>query len=164
MRLAYGVGFLICASLLGYAYYVQHQLFLDPCPLCIVQRVAFLGMGLFFLIGALHGPDGWGRRVYALLVTAFGMFGLSVAGRHIYLQNLPADEVPACGPGLNYMLDTLPFQEVLRKVFYGSGECAEVDWVFLGLSMPWWTAIWFVALTVLALAFGWKVTRRRLFH
>ena len=163
MRVAYLLGFLICGALLGFAYYAQYSLYLDPCPLCIFQRIAFMAMGVFFLIGGLHAPKGWGRRVYALLVSVSGIIGAAIAGRHIYLQNLPPDQVPDCGPGLGYMLDTLPLKSVLEKVFTGSGECAEVSWSFLGLSMPWWTLIWYIALTLVASFFGWRSSRRRLF-
>lgn len=163
-RLAYFLAFLACAGLLGYAYYLQHYQFYDPCPLCIFQRVAFMWMGAFFLLGAIHGPRNAIKRVYAIGAALGGLAGISIAGRHIWLQNLPADQVPACGPGLDYMIDTLPFADVLRQVFTGSGECAVIDWSFLGLSMPWWTLIWFVGLTLWALVFGWRIPRRSLFR
>ncbi|MDX1569845.1 MAG: disulfide bond formation protein B [Xanthomonadales bacterium] len=163
MRIAYFIGFLACCGLLGYAYYLQHVQFLDPCPLCIFQRIAFFGMAALFLLGAIHDPDGWGGRTYAMLISLAGLLGAALAGRHAYLQSLPPDQVPECGPGLTYMLDTLPFTEVLGRVLSGSGECAEVAWTFLGLSMPWWTLIWFVGLTGWALLFGWKSTRRHIF-
>lgn len=163
MRIAYLLGFIICAGLLGFAYYAQHVMFLDPCPLCILQRIAFFGMALFFLIGGIHNPQAWGRYVYPGLVSVFGIFGAAIAGRHIWLQSLPADQVPDCGPGLGYMLETLPLQSVLEKVLTGSGECAEVSWSFLGLSMPWWTLIWYVALTLGALVFARRASQRRIF-
>ena len=164
MRIAYLIGFLICAGLMGFALYAEHVLLLDPCPLCVFQRVAFIGMGVFFLIGALHNPSGWGSRVYAIIIGLFGLAGAAVAGRHIYIQNLPPDEVPDCGPGLEYMLETLPLRSVLEKVFTGSGECAEVVWSFLGISMPGWTLVWFILLTLLAFGAGWKSTRRQIFR
>jgi len=144
-------GFVICAGLLGYAYYLQFDQFLDPCPLCILQRVAFIGMGVFFLMGGLHAPQSFARYIYAFFVSVFGIFGVVVAARHIWLQNLPPDQIPDCGPGLGYMLETLPLSDTLNKIFTGSGECATVDWSFFGLSMPWWTAIWYVLLIGLAL-------------
>lgn len=136
----------ICAALLAYAYYVQFKLFIDPCPLCILQRVAFLAIGLVTLVAALHGPRGFGRKVYGLLAVASAAVGAGIALQHVRLQNLPPDQVPACGPGLNYMIDTLPLGAALSKAFTGSGECAKVDWTFLGLSMPAWTLICFVLL------------------
>lgn len=142
---------LICAGLLAFAYYVQFKLFIDPCPLCILQRVAFLALGVIALLAALHGPRGTGRKVYGLLAFLAAAVGAGIALQHVRLQNLPTDQVPACGPGLNYMIETLPLGDALRKAFTGSGECAKVDWSFLGLSMPTWTLIWFVALGLWAL-------------
>lgn len=150
-RKAFLLGFLACVGLLAYALYLQYELWLDPCPLCILQRVAFLGMGLVFLIGALHNPARRVRLVYAGVVDLFGMAGAFIAGRHIWLQNLPPDEVPDCGPGLGYMLENFPLADAVRQVFEGSGECATVDWQFLGLSMPWWTLIWYFALSAFAI-------------
>lgn len=148
---------LVCAALLAYAYYVQFKLFMDPCPLCILQRVAFYALGAVALLAALHGPRGWGRRVYGLLAVTSAAVGAGIALQHVRLQNLPPDQVPACGPGLNYMIDSLPLFDALRKAFTGSGECAKVDWTFLGLSMPTWTLICFVFLAAWAL---FAATRR----
>ena len=140
-----------CAGLLGYALYVQHAEFLDPCPLCVIQRVAFMWMGAVALVGALHNPAAAGQRIYGALVILGGIFGAAVAGRHVWLQNLPADQVPDCGMGLNYMIETMPLSDVLAQVFYGSGECAEIDWTFLGLSMPTWTLICYIVITIVTL-------------
>ncbi len=144
----------ICAALLAFAYYVQFKLFIDPCPLCILQRVAFLALGVIALVAALHDPRGAARKAYGLLAMLAAAVGAGIALQHVRLQNLPPDEVPACGPGLNYMIDTLPLGDALRKAFTGSGECAQIDWAFLGLSMPTWTLIWFVLLGLLALFAG----------
>jgi disulfide bond formation protein DsbB len=138
---------LACAGMLAYGLYVQHALFIDPCPLCVFQRLAFIWIGAVALLAAIHNPQGIGRLIYGLLLIAGTLAGLAVAGRHLWLQSLPADLVPDCGMGLNYMLDTLPFTQVLSEVFRGSGECAEVDWTFLGLSMPGWTFLWYLAFT-----------------
>jgi len=139
---------LACFGMVTYALYVQHVDFLDPCPLCVFQRVAFMAVGAFALLAALHGPGPTGRWVYGALVAISGITGMLIAVRHLWLQSLPADQVPDCGMGLNYMLDTMPFLDVLREVLYGSGECAEVIWQFLGLSMPGWTLIWYTVFTV----------------
>lgn len=145
------------AGLLAYALYVQHVLFIDPCPLCIFQRVAFAAVGLVCLVGAMHGPStGRGRLSYALTASAAAVAGAAVAARHVWLQNLPADEVPSCGPGLNYMLDSFPVFEVFKKVLQGSGECAEVDWAFAGLSMPTWTLVCFIVMLIAALWAGFS--------
>lgn len=147
-------GAVVCAALLGYALYAQYRMFLDPCPLCIFQRVVFIVMGIVFLLGALHGPKGWGRKVYGVLAFFVAAIGMGIAGRHVWLQNLPADQVPACGPGLDYMLEAFPVGKTLSMVFTGSGECANVDWSFLGLSMPAWVLVWYVLLGVGALWAG----------
>jgi len=139
---------LACASLLGYGLYLQHALFIDPCPLCVLQRLAFMWIGLVSLLAFIHNPAQVGRWIYTGLFLLGSVLGISIAGRHVWLQNLPADQVPDCGMGLNYMLETMPFTEVLSEVLYGSGECAEIDWSFLGLSMPNWTLLWFIGLTV----------------
>lgn len=156
-RLVNLYAFLLCAGLLGYAYYTQFYLGLAPCPLCIFQRVAVIALGAVFLLAALHGPHGWGRRVYAALLGLVALAGAGIAGRHVWIQHLPADQVPACGPGLDYMLEVFPLGETLRMVFTGSGECAAVNWSFLGLSMPAWVLIWCVVLGGLGI---WNNLRR----
>lgn len=144
-------GFLACAAMLAYAYYAQFVLELVPCPLCIFQRITMIALAIIFLLAALHAPAGMvGRRVYAGLLGLAALIGAGIAGRHVWIQQLPADEVPACGPGLDYMLEVFPLTDTLRMVFTGSGECAKVDWTFLGLAMPAWTLIAFVSLGVFA--------------
>ena len=145
-------GFLICAGMMAFALYAEYQLFMEPCPLCVFQRIAVIGMGLAFLLLAAHNPSpGWARRFYLGLLSLFAVFGVVVAGRHVWLQSLPPDKVPSCGPGLDYMLDTFPFSEALKMVFTGSGECANVDWSLLGLSMPAWVLVAVVALAAAGL-------------
>jgi disulfide bond formation protein DsbB len=141
----------VCAAMLGYGLYVQHVDFLDPCPLCVLQRLAFIWIGAMALLAFIHNPGKGGRWLYTILLTLGGVVGSVIAGRHVWLQSLPADEVPECGMGLNYMLETMPFAEVLSQVFYGSGECAEIDWTLLGISMPGWTLVWFIGLTVVTI-------------
>lgn len=150
-------GFLACAGMMGFALYAQYRLLLDPCPLCILQRVAVIGLGLVFLLAALHDPAGWGRRGYAVLLALFAAAGAGVSAWHVRLQNLPADEVPSCGPGLDYMLENFPLSDALRMVFKGSGECADVVWQFLGLSMPAWVLICVAGLGVVGI---WNNLRR----
>ena len=143
-------GFTAVLGLLGYALFAQHVQGYEACPLCIFQRVAMAGVGIVLLIAGLHSPRGVGARVYAVLGVLAAGIGSGVAGRHVYLQNLPEDRIPECGPGLDYLVDAFAPFEVLRMVLTGSGECAEVNWAFLGLSMPAWVLIWFVALGALA--------------
>lgn len=141
-------GFIACAGLMAFALYAQYQLYLDPCPLCVFQRMAFIAIGILFILAAIHNPKGWGGRAYAVLIGLVAVDGAAIAGRHVWLQNLPPDEVPTCGPGLDYILESFPPGEALSMIFQGSGECAEIHWQFLGLSMPGWTLIWFVGLGV----------------
>jgi len=142
-----------CVGLMGYALYAQEVLALEPCPLCVLQRVAVIGMGLLFLAAGLQNPGRIGGRVYALLLAAVALLGAAVAGRHVWLQNLPSDKVPACGPGLDYMLGAFPLTEVLDMVLSGSGECAEIKWSFLGLSMP----VWVLIVLLLMGGLGWSL-------
>lgn len=150
---AAGVGIIV--ALMGYALYQQHVVGLEACPLCILQRVAMIALGIVLAAAALHAPRGAGARVYAVLGALAALAGLGISGWHVRMQNLPPAEVPACGPGLDYMLDAFGWLGGLRMVFSGSGECAEVNWQFLGLSMPAWVFIWFVALGALALIANW---------
>jgi disulfide bond formation protein DsbB len=142
------VGFAACAALLGYAWYAQAVLHLEPCPLCIFQRIGIAVLGTLFLIAALHDPKRWGARIYGTLQLIAALSTVGIAARHIWIQHQPEGAVPACGATLSYMLDILPLTAVIRKVLTGSGECARVSWRFLGLSMPTWVLI---AALVLAL-------------
>jgi protein dithiol:quinone oxidoreductase len=135
-------GFLLCAGLIGYALYAQFHLGLDPCPLCIFQRIGIAALGVIFLIAALHGPRGWGARVYAVLIAVAALATVAVAGRQLYIQHLPPGAIPSCGAPLSMMLKFMPLTAVIRKVLTGSGECGIVDWTFLGLAMPAWVLIW----------------------
>ncbi len=149
-------GALVCAGLMAFALYAQHGLGLEPCPLCVFQRVAVIGMGVLFLVAWLHGPGRWGARVYGTLILVTAAAGAVVAGRQIWLQSLPPEEVPACGPGLDYIMDVFPLGEALSMVFSGSGECAEVSWSFLGISMPGWVLAWLVLLGLGGFWVNWR--------
>lgn len=148
-RFSFLAGLLVCAALLAFALYTEHYWGLFPCPLCIFQRVGFLVMGVFFLLGGVFAPPGRARWIFTVGALVGGLFGIVVAARHLWIQSLPAEQVPSCGPPLNYMFSTFPLARALRLVFTGSGECATVDPV-LGLPMPAWTLIWFVLLSALA--------------
>lgn len=145
------LGFLACVCLLAYAYYAQFVLHLEPCPLCIFQRVGIFAVGVLFLIAALHDPAAAGRRIYALLLLVAALATAGVALRHLYIQSLPPGSVPACGASLDFMLKVFSLSEVLVKVLTGSGECAQVTWQFLGLAMPAWVLISAVGLSAWAL-------------
>ena len=151
-RIAYLLGFLVCAGLMGWALWLQYGLGLEPCPLCAFQRLAVTAIGITFLVAFMHNPRTFGAAVYAGFVLLFAGGGGAVAVRHVWLQALPKDQVPACGMGLSYMLESMPFLDVLKKVFAGSGECAEKGWEFLGLAIPGWTLVFFIAMAVVAVA------------
>jgi disulfide bond formation protein DsbB len=136
-----GLGLAFCAGLLGYAYYAQVYLGLAPCPLCIFQRVGVFAIGVLFLLATIHNPKRWGAPVYGVLLLLAALITMGVAGRHLWIQHLPEGSVPACGAALSYMMQIFPLTEVIRKVLTGSGECARINWTFLGLSMPGWVLL-----------------------
>jgi len=140
-----------CAGLLGYGYYLQYFDGQDPCPLCLLQRGFYYAIGITFVIAAMHGPARLAARVYAWLGFLFSAGGFGVAARQVYLQHLPPELVPACGPDLFYMLDNFPLARTLQMLLRGSGQCAEVHWRFLGLSIAEWSLLWFAAFAVAAL-------------
>ncbi len=146
------LGFLFCASMLAIAGYFQFIEHLEPCPLCILQRVFVFIVGVILLLAVLHNPHDWGAKVYGLLAGLAALVGAALSAWHLRLQNLPEDQVPSCGPGLNFMLDNYSFNETFEMVLRGSGECAEVLWTFMGLSIPAWTLIAFIALALMSLA------------
>ena len=150
-RLVFFLIFLLCAGLLGVAFYMEYVMGLEPCPLCWLQRFGFMGAGLVALLAAVHGPGSMGTRIYAFFMVVGAGAGLGVAGRQLWLQSLPADQVPACGPSVDYLLDVLPLMEVLTTALRGTGDCAEVTWRFLGLSIPGWTSVFFVLVILVGL-------------
>jgi disulfide bond formation protein DsbB len=135
------LGFAACVAMLGYAWYAQAMLHLEPCPLCIFQRVGVAAAAVLFLLAALHNPRGWGAPVYGTLLLAAALATIAVAARHLWIQHLPEGSVPACGATLSYMMDVFPLTDVIRKVLTGSGECARITWSLLGLSMPGWVLL-----------------------
>lgn len=155
-RTAFLLGFLACVALLGYAIYAEQRLNLTPCNLCILQRLAFIWMGVFFLAGGLHAPRRGGRWAYVGLVLVGAAFGVAVAVRQLWLQSLPLDQVPACGAGFSLLveqlkMDAIPFSRFVTVMLSGDGDCARVTWRFLGLTMAGWTLIWYIVLGVWAL-------------
>jgi protein dithiol:quinone oxidoreductase len=134
-------GFLLCAGLMAYALYAQFELGLEPCPLCIFQRIGITALGIVFLVAALHNPGRSGARVYALLIALAALATIAVAARQLYIQHLPPGAIPSCGAPLSIMLKFMPLATVIRKVLSGSGECGVVNWTFLGLAMPAWVLI-----------------------
>lgn len=146
---------------MGFAlFFLQRYLGLSPCPLCIFQRIGLMVMGGFALIALLINPKSKAVKVLLWLGSLAGIgWSTVVAARHVWLQHLPPDQVPSCGPGLDYWLDTLPMKEVLNQVFSGSGECASVDWTFLGLSIPEQSLIFFSVLLIVHILILWRIVR-----
>ena len=157
-RIAFGLPALACASLLGFGYYLQYGQGLDPCPLCLVQRGFFYAVLAVCALGALHSPARTGQIAYGLLAALFALGGIAAAGRQVWLQHLPPERQPQCGPDLYFMLENFPLSRTLEKLITGTGECAAVDWTFLGLSIAEWSLGWFVVLFIYAL---WLALRTR---
>ena len=156
-RTANWLGAGTCAAALAFAFYAQYGMDLVPCHLCIFQRVAIAALGVAFVLAALFSRPGGRGVVFAVLVGLVGTATIATAGRHVWIQMQPEGSVPSCGADLAFMLDLFPLTDVILKVFKAGGECAMVDWTFLGLSMPAWVLALAVALT----AFGVVVNSRR---
>lgn len=148
IRLIYLYIFLGCVSLLGIALYMENVMGLEPCPLCMTQRLFFAMAGLMALIAFIHNPKALGRSVYGFVCAAFSFGGGGFAIRQIYLQHLPEDQVPACGPSLGYMIEVFPMSEVITAMLSGDGNCAEVAWQdpVIGMSIPEWSLVGFISL------------------
>ena len=155
-RICFLLGFLICGVLLAIAVYFQLVDGLEPCPLCISQRLVILLIGLVFLVAGLHNPKQTGIKRYALVGTVVALLGASIASRHVWLQHLPPEEVPECGPGLAYMFQYFPLFDTLKLMLSGTGDCAKVDWTMLGFSMPAWTLLAFIMLAILSFLHIWN--------
>ena len=155
----YAIGAVSCALLMGAALFFEYVQGLVPCPLCIFQRVFIVAIGICCLVGWLHKPAGVANKIYATLIALLALGGAGVAGRQVWLQHLPADQVPECGPDLYYMLEAFPLLETIRTVLIGSGDCAEVQWRFLGFSMPEWTLAIFLVMFVVAVMMFFRKER-----
>ncbi len=146
-----GIAVLAAAAIAIAVGFMSGYLALDACPLCMTQRAFVVGFGVVAFIAFLHNPAGIGRRIYAGLCALLAIVGGGVAARHVWLQHLPEDQVPACGPSLEYMLETLPFTETLSLVMMGDGNCAETVWELFGFSIPEQTLALFVVLGAVSL-------------
>jgi disulfide bond formation protein DsbB len=140
--------FIICVALLTFGLYLEHFKGLDACPLCILQRIAYISIVLVTLIGILHNPIRTSLIIYKSSIVILATVGALIAGRQIWLQHLPPELVPECGPGFDYMLNVFPFADAIKMILTGSGECAEVNWRFIGLSIAEWSLIMFLGITI----------------
>lgn len=150
------LGFWACVGLLSAGYYFQFVQSLAPCPLCISQRIAIFLAGLCFLMAALHNPGQIGTQRYAILGAVIALCGGAISTRHVWIQHLPPDQVPECGPGLDYVLNNFPLSETIKLMLSGTGDCAKVDWTLLGFSMPAWTLLAFLMLATVSLLQYWN--------
>ena len=150
-RKGYFYGFLASFGLVALALVIQTHYHLEPCPLCISQRMVFMGLGLIFLAAALQKPSAVGRKIYALLLVLTSMGGAGIAMRHWYLQAHRESMVADCGVGFDYMFDNFPLQKAFTLIFRGTGDCAAIDWTFLGLSLPQLALISFGVFAVYAI-------------
>ena len=146
--------------LLVVAFYMEYQMGLEPCPLCMLQRIIFLCIGLVSLVSSLTNSLGV-RRTSSWIVVVLSLAGAALAIRHLYLQNIPADQLPACLPGLSYMFEVFPWQEIMQAMIMGTGECGDVVWTFLGLSIPGWTLVAFIGMAVTNLVIALKAKKKK---
>ncbi|MFZ5654317.1 MAG: disulfide bond formation protein B [Pseudomonadota bacterium] len=147
-----------CAALIAIALYMQHGMGLEPCYLCIVQRLFVIAVGALLLIAALHNPGPIGQRIYSGLGALSALLGGGFSTRQLWLQSLPADQVPACGPPAEYLFDALPLADALGLLLRGDGNCAEIQWALLGISIPGWTLMAFAGLFAVCV---WQLLRSR---
>jgi disulfide bond formation protein DsbB len=140
-----------CAGLMAYGiYYLQEELGLEPCPMCILQRYALISIGTVALVAAIHGPRAWGLRIYSGLIVLFAVAGGGVAIRHSYLQHFPP-KTETCGSDLGFLMGNFPLNQALPKIFAGTGSCSKVDWKFVRLTIPEWTLVWFAIFAAAAI-------------
>lgn len=151
-RAAYFAGFAASFGLVGLALFLQVQYNLDPCPLCISQRIAFMALGVLFLIAGLHNPAGLWRKIHGVLQLAAAATGAGIALRHMWIQAHPEEVMAECGAGFDYIIESFPLQRALELIFKGTGECSAIDWTLLGLTIPQQSLIAFVGIALYALA------------
>jgi len=151
--------FLACVASMLIAAYMEHVMGLEPCPLCITQRAFVILVGLIALAAFAFNPSRVGRRIFAGLGILACVLGGAFSTRQLWLQSLPEDQVPACGPGLAYMFEAFPFMDALKLLLQGDGNCAKVDWALFGISIAGWTLIAFVGIALCGLRPWWPDRR-----
>ncbi|MCF6203371.1 MAG: disulfide bond formation protein B [Methylococcaceae bacterium] len=159
-RIWFLLGFVSCFLMLAVGAYFQFVEEMEPCPLCISQRIAILITGLVFLVAAIHNPNSFGIKIYSILGAITALCGAAISTRHVWIQNLPEEEIPECGPGLDYVFENFPLLDTIKLMLNGTGDCAEVLWTFLGLSIPGWTLIAFLGLGTLSLLQQWNKPKK----
>jgi len=152
-RKAYLALFLVVFSLVSYAVYLQFWQNIEPCPLCVGQRIVYLVLAIILLVGVFHNPRSVGIRFYSILILLVCSFGIGLSARQVWLQALPKDQVPMCGPGINYMIQNFPLGETIKTMFTGTGECAVIHWQFMGLSIAGWSLTFFAFIFFVALVY-----------
>jgi len=150
-RVGYLLGFIASFGLVGLALFIQQTYHLEPCPLCISQRIAFMALGISFLLAALHNPKNMGRKFYGLLQLVAAVTGAGIASRHIWIQANPDKVMAECGAGFDYIFQSFPMKRALDLVFKGTGECTTIDWTLFGLTIPQLSLICFVGLAIYAI-------------
>lgn len=161
-RRFHGLVAFVAFALLAVAFYMEYQMALEPCPLCMLQRIVFFCVGVVSLASFLTSSQG-ARKVCSWLVVVLSLIGAALAIRHLYLQSLPMDELPACLPGLSYMFEVFPWQEIMEAMVMGTGECGDVVWTFLGISIPGWTLVAFVGMAIVNLVIALRANKKTFF-
>lgn len=156
VRMMNGIGLIACCVAISFALYLQYVKGLEPCPLCILQRMAIIALGIGYLTAVIHHPRKVGQIIYGLFKLGAIIFGIAVAARHVWLQHLPADQVPSCGPGYDYLMENFPLFDALSVIFRGSGECAKIDWSVAGISLPQMTLLIFIGFLLWESLLQWK--------
>lgn len=149
-RLIFSTIFMSCLGLLLFGYFLQFYKNIPPCPLCHLQRAAYYLLGILAFVNMLHNPRVIGRRIYSLGAIFFSSLGIITAGRQVWLQSLPPDQIPSCIPNLDIMLQYMPWTEALTKAFMGGGDCAKAGWSFLHLTIAQWSMAWFITFFILS--------------
>lgn len=156
-RLVHLFALLVCVFLLAGAAYMQLVLGLQPCPLCIIQRVIILIMGLLFLVGVIYVPQAMGRKIFGCLTLLLSAAGIAVSARHVWLIHRPAKGITSCGADISVYINNLPITQTIKLLFQGTGDCANETWQFLGLNLPEWMLVFLVFFAVIGV---WEMLQK----